>query len=291
MPDDWDLVVRFFEMGNKAHLSEALRMHGLRSALLPLLVCAGLFVTSASGDTLYANLSDSFGTLDPTTGVFTPLGTSPSIFGMGFAPDGTLYATDSATPAGVYQVDPLSGNLTSLGSLISDSATGSTVGSDGLIYAVSADPNAIFFTIDPTTLAENVINSGFAFSSDGLAVFANGTFYTDAIGGGNDVLEAVDPVTGVATQIGTGMGVQIFAGANVNGTIYGGAADGNLYSIEPSTGLATFDATITGSSGDVFALASVPEPSTAMLAGAGIALIGLVFTVRRRRPKSGLHQK
>jgi hypothetical protein len=263
-------------------------MLGLRTALLPLLACAGLFVASASGDTLYAVLSgtsDVFGILDPITGVFTPLGTSPNVFGMGFAPNGTMYATDSANPAGVYQVDPLTGNLTNLGSSTS-TTTGSTVGSNGLVYAVNSDSSAIFYTIDPTTLVVNVISSGLGFSSDGLAVFANGTFYTDAIISGVDTLEAVDPVSGIATQIGSGFGVQIFAGANMNGTIYGGAADGNLYTIDLTTGLATLDVAITGGSGNLDALASVPEPSTAMLAGAGIALIGLVFAVRRRRTKS-----
>ena len=281
-------VIRFFEMGNKPTDREALRMHRLRSALLPLLVCAGLFATSASGGTLYANLfANGFGTLDTTTGVFTPLGPSPNIFGMGFAPDGTLYGTDSQTPTGAWKIDPSSGNVTPLPSLgIPESATGSTVGSDGLIYAVSSDPNAIFYSIDPTTtptLVVNDIGSAFAFQSDGLAVFANGVFYTDTGGTLNDILEAVDPGTGIATQIGTGMGVQIFAGASINGIIYGAGSDGNLYTIDPITGLATNPVPISTGPDFVFALASVPEPSTTMLAGAGIALIGLVFAVRRRR--------
>jgi len=143
-----------------------------------------------------------------------------------------------------------------------------------------------------------LISSGLGFASDGLAVFANGLFYTDARNNitGVDTLESVNPVTGATTQIGTGFGlnsgapIQIFAGANINGTIYAGGpvSDGNLYTINltgPLAGRATLDVATNGGD-DLFALASVPEPSTATLAGAGIALIGLVVTVRRRRPKS-----
>jgi hypothetical protein len=259
-------------------------MHGLRSALLPLLVCAGLFATSASGDTLYAVFGNSFGTLDPTTGNFTTLGASPNVIGMGFAPNGTMYATEFGP--GVDQVDPSSGNLTPLFSTLY-SAGGSTVGSDGLIYAFNQDfSNVNFYSINPVSQAVILISSGLGFASDGLAVFANGL----------DTLESVNPVTGATTQIGTGFGlnsgapIQIFAGANINGTIYAGGpvSDGNLYTINltgPLAGRATLDVATNGGD-DLFALASVPEPSTATLAGAGIALIGLVVTVRRRRPKS-----
>lgn len=271
-------------------------MHGLRSALLPLLVCAGLFATSASGDTLYAVFGNSFGTLDPTTGNFTTLGASPNVIGMGFAPNGTMYATEFGP--GVDQVDPSSGNLTPLFSTLY-SAGGSTVGSDGLIYAFNQDfSNVNFYSINPVSQAVILISSGLGFASDGLAVFANGLFYTDARNNitGVDTLESVNPVTGATTQIGTGFGlnsgapIQIFAGANINGTIYAGGpvSDGNLYTINltgPLAGRATLDVATNGGD-DLFALASVPEPSTATLAGAGIALIGLVVTVRRRRPKS-----
>jgi hypothetical protein len=267
-------------------------MDGRRSALL--LLCTGLFATSVSGEMLYAVLAgspNSFGTVNTTTGVFTLIGAqTTNLFGMGFAPNGTLYATDDALipGAGVWEVDPFSGGLTSLGS-VSDSTDGSTVGSDGLIYAVDQNPtSAEFYTIDPNTLAVNMINSSLGFESDGLAVFANGTFYTDAVNGESDILEAVDPSTGIATPVGSGLGVELFSGVNVNGTIYGAGGNGNLYTIDLNTGVATMDVAITGGSGDVDALAfsSAPEPSTAALAGCGIALAGLVSMIRRSRRNS-----
>jgi hypothetical protein len=290
-------------------------MYKLRVGLL--LASAGLSAISVSGATLYAvaaQTNDSgyyaFGTLDSTTGVFSQITTLsyPSLYGMGFTPDGTMYATDQANPlGGVDQVDPATGGLTSLGTLGIDSPTGSTVGPDGLIYAVSSDTNAVFYTIDPATLAVNPIGSPFIFSSDGLAVFASGPctdgicFYTDAAGTGTDgadTLWAVDPVTGAATAIGTGFGteagtgIQIFAGANANGTVYGvsGDDDSNLYTINLTTGLATAAATITGNGAQDAgwtALAyddpPVPEPSTDLLVGLGLGLAGLASAVRRRR--------
>jgi hypothetical protein len=135
-----------------------------------------------------------------------------------------------------------------------------------------------------------MINFHLGFASDGLAVFANGTFYTDANVSGIDILEAVDPGTGIATAVGSGLeglGVGIFSGANADGTIYAGGNAGKLYTIDLSTGVATLDVAITGGSGDVDALAfETPEPSTAMLASLGIALAGLVSAIRRSRRAS-----
>jgi PEP-CTERM motif len=243
-----------------------------------------LMAVTASADSVYAVFdnggANSYGSLDTATGVFTPIGAqTPNLFGMGFATNGNMYGTDSQNPnAGVYQIDPLTGNLTSLGAS-TNSTVGSTVGNNGLIYAVSNDSNAIFYTIDPGTLNTNIINT-LGFQSDGLALFANGLFYTDVLGAGMDSLVSVDPSTGIATVIGTGMGVQIYTGTNVNGTIYGGNNLGNLYTIDLTTGVATLVTAITGAGGNLDALAfnnnAVPEPSTLLLGGIALAAIAVL---------------
>jgi len=73
-------------------------------------------LTSAKADpVLYAGYEDSennfqqhFGTLDPITGSFTDIATEPvQLDGLGFAPDGIMYATDVNNV--VYQVDPATG--------------------------------------------------------------------------------------------------------------------------------------------------------------------------------------
>lgn len=261
-------------------------MYRLNARLLFLF--GGLIAATASADTLYAVFgyarTNTYGTLDTVTGDFTPISSQgPQLFGMGFAPNGNLYGTDNVVPAGVYQIDPLTGALTNLGSS-TDSVVGSTVGSDGLIYAASQASNADFFTIDPNTLATNIISS-LGFTSNGLAVFANGFFYTDNLN--TDTLERVDPITGIATVIGTGLGVQIISAVNANGTIYGGSFDGNLYTIDLSTGVATLDVAINGANGgllNALAFTAVPEPSTFLLGGIALAALW-VFKSRVSRAR------
>src|SRR5579871_5178379 len=154
--------------------------------------------------------NDQFGRLDLSTGVFTPIASqSSSISGMGFTSVGTLYGTSgSLTQAEVFQIDPITGVLTSLGT-VNQTAVGSTVGPDSLIYGMSLDANAQFYTINPSGLATNTISS-LGFASDGLAAFDGGQFYTDQVGGfvPSDILERVDPTTGAATQVGTDLGLE-----------------------------------------------------------------------------------
>jgi len=255
-----------------------------------LLSAFGLFgVSATAGSILYAAIAGSsnfFGTIDTTTGVFTETTTqTPKLFGMGFNGNGTLYGTDSANSAGVYQITPQTGGLTPLGT-VPDATVGSTVGSDGLIYSIGGGTSANFFTINPVTLAVHIINANLGFQTDGLAVFSGGVFYTDINStNASDVLEAVDPVTGVAMPVGTGLGIPIFSGVNVNGVIYAAGTDGNLYTIDTAAGVATLDVAITGVSGNVDALAfnSTPEPSTGMLAGLGFVLAGTAAAIRSRR--------
>jgi len=250
------------------------------------------------GSTLYlTGSSKEFGTLDTTTGVFTPINTVQTslIFGMGFTSGGTLYGTGSNIPATVYQINQANGNLTSVGTAGS-SATGSTVRSaNGLIYTVSQDSNSKFYSFDPTTLTSTPISAGLGFQSDGLAVFDSGQFYTDRfVSSGHDALERVDPSTGIATAVGTGLGFSIYAGALSGTTLYAVGPGGGtpaLYTIDTTTGVATKVSNITGMARGAapYSLAfdngpantSTPEPSTVSLAALSLAA-GLVVFRRRR---------
>lgn len=240
-----------------------------------------------------ADSDNEFGTLNLTTGVFTPIGTvsvpvGQNIYGMGFTSGGTLYGTDSSPFANVYTINPGNGATTQVGSA-SNSSNGSTVGSNGLIYGVSQDTSAVFFTINPSTLATNTINGSLGFTSDGLATFDNGEFYT-SLSTVSDLLEEIDPTTGVVTQIGTGLGFNALAGTLVGNTLYAVGLVSNtvpvLETIDTSTGTGTLVADITGISGIPDALAynnnssAVPEPAAGWLGGFGV--LALVVIGRRR---------
>lgn len=251
----------------------------MRTRLISLLLAS----TAALYGGVFVYMTDSnseFGTLDLTTAVFTKIADqSDVVFGMGFTPDGTLYA-----PTGnvVYRVNPSTGNLTKLGT-VGPSATGSTTGSDGLIYAISFGPSSAFYTINPAGLATHTINGATGFDSDGLAAFHGGQFYSSAITGDTtpDVLERIDPVSGLVTQIGTSLGFQALAGGDVNGILYGVGEDGasgapGLYTIDTSSGVGTLVGTITGMAANStpwsFAapLSGVPEPASGVLALVGL---------------------
>lgn len=80
-----------------------------------LLLCLPIY----AGTVYMTDSANEFGTLNLVTGVFTPNANQPvTIFGMGFAPNGALYAVDNGDTVGTaYQVDPLTGNLTHLAPL------------------------------------------------------------------------------------------------------------------------------------------------------------------------------
>ena len=107
-----------------------------------------------------------FGTLDPTTGVFTPIGhtggTKP-ISGMAY--DGTtLYAvTGGGTDSPLFSINLLTGAASDLGLLIVDGGSGSKFtdvefGADGLLYAVEIDDTTSLGIIDIDTLGFTTID-------------------------------------------------------------------------------------------------------------------------------------
>jgi hypothetical protein len=168
------------------------------------------------------------------------------------------------------------------------------------VYAIDQNPaSGQLYTYNPATKSTVMIGSGIGFKINGLTAFApNGTFFTDRQdpdpNGWNDVLAQVNLSTGVATPIGTGMGVPIFAGVFVNGTLYGfGPGPGplfntpSIYTINTTTGAATFAGGITGlAPGDSVSAAgiqqatAIPEPSTLACALIG-ALSACAAGVRR----------
>ncbi len=245
-----------------------------------------VFATSA----YMTDSADQFGTLDLTTGVFTPIGTiSNRIYGMSFSSNGTLYATSRGNPADVYTIDPSTGASTLIGPT-GYSAIGSALGPNGFLYALTNDQtSSAFYTIDTSTLATHVINPSLGFPSYGLSVFSGGDFYTAGYVSGNSLLFQIDPVTGLPTQIGSGIGAPAVSGTLVGNTIYAIGTAGNtpiLGTISTTTGGGTLVSYVTGMAAgaypDSIAYDNVPEPATALLMALCLPFLAVIYRARRR---------
>lgn len=283
--------------------------HMIRVAFLSLamaLSASGLSQSASADVNVYAaTVSGGFGTLDLDTSTFTSLGqsfpvnSSSAIFGMGFV-GSTLYGVDNNTPgAEFYSISTLNGALTHINTL-SVSAVGGTT--DGVnFWGVTQDaPPAVF----EANISGTVINS-FSLGApvspsnpgDGLVAFdSSGNLYISQLTGGNDELYAVNTMTNVVTDVGT-LGGQAYTGLIFNNnTLYATDALNNLYtySVSPVFGGVTQiggPTMITNlASGDYLtALAAqpsggaVPEPSTLVMFGIGIAVAGCSRLRRRLR--------
>ena len=157
------------------------------------------------------------------------------------------------------------------------------------MYEIEFGAYRPLYTLTPPSTNSMFIGSSLLDNgSDGLMAFSpNGTLYTDeASNNGNDILASVNTTTGAATLIGTGMGDFIFAGGFLNGTLFGFAPDGDVYTIDTNSGVATFYGDYSfgaGSSDYVNAAtvgpAAVPEPSSLALVSiaAGAVSMGSIF--------------
>jgi hypothetical protein len=241
------------------------------------------------------NFGVNFGTMDLSTGTFQQ--TNPNISfiveGMGFAPDGYVYSIGytADNTDHVFRINPSGGTVTDLGSLGPNvQFNNGTTNKAGTLYAID-DNTGLLYTISTQTLAVTPIGSTGLGSNhgrtpDGLLAFdANGNLFADEFRGlASDLLDKIDPTTGALTPIGTGLFSRpfpsIYAGVFIQGTLYGfgvdfgsqGPMDQNVYTINTTTGLATFVTPYSlPSNDDVLAAAAppVPEPSSWLLLGFG----------------------
>lgn len=256
-----------------------------------ILAIFGLATPAWSGTIYAVDSNHAFGTMDTSTGVFSTIATqSQSLFSMGFAPNGTLYGIDSSTHPHLYTIDPGTGALTDQGATgLGTGVLAGTVGPDGLYYGITFTRS--LFSMDPVTLQSHVIAAGFIPTFGALA-FANGQLYNWATSLSNQ-LELVDRVTGSETPIGSPEPGGNTVAAAWDGTTLWAETDTNkLYSVDPATGVATFQANVTGTNFTIEAFATplpqaanaAPEPGTAWLLGICV-LGGCLGWARRRAPQ------
>ena len=266
------------------------------------LVMMGVVIATAgraeAGLVVYATESgggtSTFGTLNLTDGQFTAISNlSVTVVGLTYG-NGTLYG--SAESGSLYTIS--GGVATQFGTIS---------GPDffGLAFAGSSG----FYGADATTeFLDKIAPDGNSFTTIGtlptiagsgslsMSFGPNGSlYYTGLDGSGNVALFGINPSTGVATEIGSGLGslgndplTLVNAGGQLYGidtAVGGGIGPINIYTINTTTGLATATGvTVTGLTAG-FTLdtaAAVPEPSSLVLCGiAGV--LGLVVARGRCR--------
>jgi hypothetical protein len=117
------------------------------------------------------------------------------------------------------------------------------------------------------------------------ATFNGNTMYLQETNGSGGLsnLYTVNTGTGAATLVGN-IGFEIYALDYEDSTLYGFTANGQIVTIDTTTGVGTF--LVNESSGDVYSAtsASVPEPTSFVL----LAFVGVTgmagYILRRRKP-------
>ncbi len=251
-----------------------------------------------------------FGKLDLTTGQFSRIATTSTLFGsLTAGADGTLYG--GALDSHLYTISP-SGALSQFGTVtappsilfpgflglasegsagfFADSVTAAnsstTAPATATLVHISADgtSSSVVGTMGTTFGSYN--SGNLAFGPDGKLYFNCWNSNTNQV----PTLFSVNTSTGAVTQIGSNLGtIDPLALGSVGGTLYGidtfAPTNPNIFTINTTTGVATGIGTVsglpTGYTLDTITLASVPEPSALTLLVSGI--LGVLGVSRLRR--------
>jgi PEP-CTERM motif len=267
-----------------------------------------LYATDArNGNLLTVNTSTGAGTVMGQMGFPAP--------SLAMNSGGTLYAGEGRGNPNIYTVNPSNGSTTFVGSTgLGYAAVGALEfdARDTLYASVNlvgdgGSGSDHLATIDTSTGAATVIGSfgsctGVAIPTDGggscaidgmeaIAFDGSGALWgalrTSATSAGAAGLYQIDPGTGAASFVtsileGSSPVLVVSLQFAIDGTLFGGTANGRLVTIDTSTGAATTIGIATGGNSlGGLAGRAVPEPGTAPLLGLGLA--GLA---RRRRSRS-----
>jgi len=277
--------------------------------LLAALAVTVATATSANAETIYgvngANELVTFDSATPNTYASTVTIVGATILNLDFRPNGgALYGLDADN--NLYTINTLTGAAT---------LVGNTTISEGFDYGFDFNPVVDLVRVVTDSAANFRVNpnTGTLVSSDPDTTYAAGdpnelstpgftgaAYSNNFTGASNTTLFTIDPTLDVlasATNANLGtyvtvgglgvdvtglMGFDISALGNVYAALSVDASPSQLYTINLNTGVATLVGGIGSPAGDtILDITAVPEPSTVVLAGLGIAGVRLMF--RRRK--------
>jgi hypothetical protein len=268
----------------------------LTAFALALSAVLGAFAGPANAVILWASEGTDGGTsglytIDTSTGTATLVGSLglQKVGGIAFDSSGTLFGVSGGSrgPASLYTIDPGTAATALVGPVIGIQGVDALrFNATGTLYGGGWDGTVgvgVLVTIDPATGAvltsTTMTGSGNAFAP-GLAFNPADILYGSRGGsGGTEDLVIIDTVTGAQTAIGDATDV-ISDIVFVDGMLFGGSPTGDIFAIDPLTGVKTL---LFGTSVHISGLAAlqqVPEPGSLALLGAG--LLGFVLASPRR---------
>jgi hypothetical protein len=252
---------------------------GFALALATLVAVSGL----NSADAAYiSTITQKFGMIDPSSGVYTDIGTTTAkLGGLGFAADGLLYGLGEDSNGTLYRVNPLSGTLTAMGQtgLNTNAGIPYTMGNvaDGTLYAYLGKD---LYQIDYHNGSKTLVGSFWATPPTGPMGALQGNnagslFLSDGSAGTN--FYSVNPITGLASVLSANSGLgNAWAMAFESGAMYAYNTAGNILSVNLATGagsqVSTYDVNNIGRIYAAAARLDVPEPSTLSLIVLGFGL-------------------
>lgn len=204
--------------------------------------------------------------VDVATGNVTLIGNAGVVLtDIAFDPSGNLYGMDFTS---LYSINQTTGAATLIGADSISGGNALTFASDGTLYG-AGNASTSLYTINPSTGASTAVGGSIGTNSAGDLAFHNGILY---LAGTNGDLVRLDTITGNGTNEGAFGVANVFGLANGDNNLLYAVAGTNVYSVDVSTGAATFVVDYSGQGlGDAngaafFAEASsVPEPASVVL--------------------------
>ena len=222
-------------------------------------------------------------TVDVGTGAATLIGsTGVLLTDIAFSPSGELYGIDLRN---LYRVDPATAQTTLIGAHSIPGGNALAFDGNGTLLAAAAATMALFSIDTGTGLSTFLGSTGFASAGD--LTFDSGSLFLSST---SNQLVRIDLASGFR-----GMAVGPLGVGNVSGLATAGAgqifglAGTSVFLIDPVTGQAVLTSSFAQMQlgralGSTFRVASVPEPSAALL-----ILLGLVALRARRTAWRDVH--